>query len=122
MTNPTDTPRGTEPQGRPIQIESVVTPWLTLLMSVARVDAYGRQVQPGAVSLQIGRDGHRPRAIYVRLDELESAVALLAGEMRGVDGAALIAAERRRHVEEEGWRCEHDDLHQDDALALAAVC
>ena len=38
------------------------------------------------------------------------------------DGAALIAAERRRQVEVEGWTPEHDTEHWDGELALAAVC
>ncbi len=37
-------------------------------------------------------------------------------------GAELIAAERRRQVEQEGWTPEHDDEHGDGSLALAAVC
>ena len=37
-------------------------------------------------------------------------------------GADLIAAERQRQTEEEGWTPEHDDEHTDGSLALAAVC
>ncbi len=37
-------------------------------------------------------------------------------------GAELIAAERRRQLEQEGWDNEHDDEHTDGSLALAAVC
>ena len=37
-------------------------------------------------------------------------------------GAALIAAERRRQIEAEGWTPEHDAEHWDDDLARAAVC
>ncbi len=36
-------------------------------------------------------------------------------------GVELIAAERRRQVEEEGWSVEHDAEHPDGALALAAA-
>jgi hypothetical protein len=36
------------------------------------------------------------------------------------DGASLIAAERRRQVESEGWTPGHDDHHEDGELALAA--
>jgi hypothetical protein len=35
---------------------------------------------------------------------------------------ALIAAERRRQVEAEGWTFDHDDRHADEVLAAAAVC
>jgi hypothetical protein len=38
------------------------------------------------------------------------------------DGAALIAAERRRQIEAEGWTAEHDAEHMRDELARAAVC
>lgn len=36
-------------------------------------------------------------------------------------GAELIAAERRRQVDAEGWTPEHDDAHGDDELAHAAA-
>lgn len=40
-----------------------------------------------------------------------------------LDGAALITAERRRHVEEEGFDAEHDDSHHGNGdLLRAAVC
>lgn len=39
--------------------------------------------------------------------------------MSGID---LIAAERTRQVEKEGWTPEHDDEHDDESLALAAIC
>ena len=37
-------------------------------------------------------------------------------------GADLIAAERQRQIEKEGWTPQHDDEHTDGSLALAAVC
>lgn len=37
-------------------------------------------------------------------------------------GVDLIAAERTRQVEQEGWTPEHDDEHDQHELALAAVC
>jgi hypothetical protein len=37
------------------------------------------------------------------------------------DGAALIAEERRRQIEAEGWTPEHDDAHTDGELALVAA-
>lgn len=37
-------------------------------------------------------------------------------------GAGLIAEERRRQVEVEGWTEEHDDDHAGPALALAGIC
>lgn len=38
------------------------------------------------------------------------------------DGLAVIAAERKRQVEAEGWTPEHDDEHATGELANAAVC
>ena len=37
-------------------------------------------------------------------------------------GIELIAAERKRQVEDEGWSSEHDDEHHDGELARAAAC
>ena len=42
--------------------------------------------------------------------------------MDGVNGAEMIAAERRRQVDAEGWTPEHDAHYTSDDLALAAVC
>ena len=39
-----------------------------------------------------------------------------------MSGAELIAAERQRQVETEGWTAEHDAAHRADDLARAAVC
>lgn len=37
------------------------------------------------------------------------------------DGVSLIAAERKRHVEEEGWTAEHDARHVAGEIAIAAA-
>lgn len=37
-------------------------------------------------------------------------------------GSELIAKERKRQIEKEGWTAEHDDGHSDASLALAAIC
>lgn len=37
-------------------------------------------------------------------------------------GIELIAEERQRQIEVEGWTKEHDTEHIDDSLAFAAVC
>lgn len=37
-------------------------------------------------------------------------------------GAEMIAAERQRQIEKEGWTPEHDDEHDDSSLLLAAIC
>lgn len=38
------------------------------------------------------------------------------------DGAALIAAERERQINAEGWTAIHDDMHCDEQLPRAAAC
>jgi hypothetical protein len=38
----------------------------------------------------------------------------------GPQALADVAAERRRHIETEGWDATHDDEHKDGSLALAA--
>lgn len=37
-------------------------------------------------------------------------------------GVELIAAERQRQIEKEGWDVSHDDAHTDGSLADAAAC
>lgn len=37
-------------------------------------------------------------------------------------GIELIAEERQRQIEKEGWTAEHDAEHTNEALAMAAVC
>lgn len=39
-----------------------------------------------------------------------------------MDGATIIAIERRRQIEEEGRTFDHDDSHTEGELALAAAC
>ena len=38
-----------------------------------------------------------------------------------MSGIGLIVAERQRQIEEEGWKPEHDDQHDDGSLISAAV-
>lgn len=37
-------------------------------------------------------------------------------------GAQIIAAERRRQVEREGWDSSHDDTHDEGEMVQAAIC
>lgn len=37
-------------------------------------------------------------------------------------GAELIAQERERQINKEGWTPEHDDTHIDGQMAIAAAC
>ena len=39
-----------------------------------------------------------------------------------MNGAELIAKERKRQIEEEGWTTEHDDGHAIGDLAVAGAC
>ncbi len=43
-------------------------------------------------------------------------------EKKIMTGTELIAAERQRQIEVEGWSPEHDDEHDDAELASAALC
>lgn len=38
------------------------------------------------------------------------------------EGIKLIAAERQRQIEQEGWTPEHDDQHAPGELLAAAIC
>lgn len=60
---------------------------------------------------------------YRRLMELidQFPVATLEQGKEG-RGIGMIATERRRQVEEEGWTLEYDMAHDDGDLSLAAVC
>lgn len=40
--------------------------------------------------------------------------------VRPPNGIELIAAERQRQITQEGWTPEHDDIHQNGELAVAA--
>ncbi len=50
-----------------------------------------------------------------------AALATIAASVRG-DGAAMIARERRRQIDEERFDAAHDDRHREGELALAAIC
>lgn len=39
-----------------------------------------------------------------------------------LSGVELIAKERKRQIDEEGWTLEHDLGHDDGAISLAAAC
>jgi hypothetical protein len=44
------------------------------------------------------------------------------GKGNTMKGVELIANERKRQVDAEGWTPEHDDKHTDESLACAAAC
>ncbi len=39
-----------------------------------------------------------------------------------MDGAELIAQERQRQIDQEGWTADHDDDHDGGQLCMAAAC
>lgn len=51
---------------------------------------------------------------------LDAAAALSVSALTGA--AKDVLAERRRHVEVEGWDAPHDDQHSDGSMAAAAGC
>ena len=51
---------------------------------------------------------------------LATALRQVLDETQG--GVALIAAERQRQIESEGWTAEHDDDYCDGVLARAGAC
>lgn len=59
--------------------------------------------------------------ITAKEERLQAEVERL--RLGGAPGAAgLIAAERKRQIDAEGWTAEHDDRHEFGELALAAAC
>jgi len=58
--------------------------------------------------------------LYAELDRLRAENALLASRLAG--GAGLIAHERRRQIDEEGFDVKHDEQCTAEELACAGVC
>ena len=56
------------------------------------------------------------------INNLESQIAKQKDlNMNQLTGIELIAKERQRQIDEEGWTAEHDDLHSDGEMAQAAA-
>ena len=59
--------------------------------------------------------------LFSKFEENEEFVRL--ADLDAGHGVELIAAERKRQIEEEGWTAEHDDhMHGMGALATAGAC
>lgn len=93
------------------------------ITTAEELDALSRAVS----TLYDGEDGSREKDYAYAL--LDAHLATLARPDAPVTaggsvtrGADLIAAERRRQVEAEGWTPEHDAEHASDDLATAAAC
>jgi hypothetical protein len=56
-----------------------------------------------------------------RIAELERQLAD-AKEDTTITGVNVIATERKRQIESEGWSAKHDDLHDNSEMAWAAAC
>jgi hypothetical protein len=67
-----------------------------------------------------------PEAVEALRADVAAVLVAAAGPLRdqgaATGGAALIAAERRRQAEQEGWTPEHDASHHEGELARAAAC
>lgn len=63
-------------------------------------------------------------AAMAQVDKLAAIIAkhAPASPSAAAGGADLIAAERRRQIEAEGWDVAHDDEHDAGEMALAAAC
>lgn len=55
-------------------------------------------------------------------DTQKSETPAALDSMRLLSGVELIAAERQRQIEKEGWSAEHDDEHTSACLAVAGAC
>lgn len=54
--------------------------------------------------------------------QIVSTIESLAAKAEPNDGISLIAAERQRQINQEGWTAEHDQQWTHGELALAAAC
>lgn len=60
--------------------------------------------------------------VVIRLDGNDQQLRVSPNHLRRMDGASLIAAERRRQVAVEDWTAAHDDKYTSGSLARAAAC
>ena len=90
----------------------------------ARVDAAKAAVRDMPADWYCPADGSRQRILCPECIAEVAAVAASAAagtdETQAASGADLIAAERRRQIEAEGWTPEHDAEHGGESLAIAA--
>ena len=70
-----------------------------------------------------GRDYVRSKPQGFLLDALDAGRSdTYRSQVSEMTGVELIAAERERQVSAEGWSADHDDAHDDNQLAEAAMC
>lgn len=82
-----------------------------LLASHNLVEELDKLLSPFGINLEIENEEH---------DGFDVCIVTLPEEV--TDGVSLIAAERNRQVNEEGWTDEHDDQHVNESLSVAAAC
>lgn len=87
-----------------------------MIVEITDVDALAQIIRRVDGSNKLGA-GALAEAILAALSPAPQA---LEGEAELTAAALDVLAERRRQVEAEGWTAEHDDAHEDGALALAA--
>jgi len=58
---------------------------------------------------------------FIDMDKIAALIESLAADAKS-EGVKLIADERQRQIEKEGWTSEHDKQHENGELALAAAC
>lgn len=100
---------------------------LSALRELIETCRHGEPGQDGGVGAEIIG---RADAELVRLEKLRDQLEQVGGAEKSVtetvtgrwDGVSLIAAERRRQIDIEGWASEHDDGHIPGALVDAAAC
>ena len=75
---------------------------------------YYNEFDPTPPRAQVVGEGEQQ---YNRLQKLQT-----GGSMNSKTGIELIAQERARQIEKEGWSPEHDAQHKNGELAQAAAC
>ena len=84
-----------------------------------REAAYHRQ--PGINQDKAYVDRRDLQELLYNFDRIDTALRSLLPK-DGSEGILLIAKERKRQIEKEGWTPEHDDQHSREELILAAIC
>lgn len=66
--------------------------------------------------------GYVSLPMFTKVDPFDCLRSDVPARAEPAQAWADVIAERRRQIEVEGWTPEHDDVHDDGELALAAVC
>lgn len=100
---------------------------LRMALQVARAEyARGQELKAACAGVAddfMTSEVHHPGYVLIPTERFERIrVAAESGEAVGmIEAVALVAGERRRQVEVEGWSRDHDDAHDAGELALAAA-